>query len=287
MGKRMDRLCFPHGKAKALTLSYDDGVVQDRRLVGILNRYGLKCTFNIGSGVLGTTGEMRVNGSAVDVSKVAPEEVPALYEGHEVAGHGLWHSALDSVGTPAAMYEIIEDRRRLEQLTGRMVRSFAYPFGVYSEEVKEMLRLAGYESARTVMSAGDFGIPRDFLAWNPTCHHNDPDLDGLIRKFCGPAPLHAGPQLFMLWGHAYEFDERDNWDIIEKFASHVSGFSEEIWFATNGQIADYVSAYRSLRYSADASRILNLSGTDVYLESAGAVYRIPGGSEAEIPDPGI
>ena len=38
------------GKTKVLTLSYDDGVVQDIRLSEILNRYGLKCTFNINSG---------------------------------------------------------------------------------------------------------------------------------------------------------------------------------------------------------------------------------------------
>lgn len=44
-------IMFPDGKKKALTLSYDDGVEQDRRLVEILNRYGIKATFNINSGV--------------------------------------------------------------------------------------------------------------------------------------------------------------------------------------------------------------------------------------------
>lgn len=32
---------FPQGRAKALTLSYDDGVEQDIRLIEILNRHGL------------------------------------------------------------------------------------------------------------------------------------------------------------------------------------------------------------------------------------------------------
>ena len=35
MNKRNDTLLFPGGKCKALTLSYDDGVRQDRRLVEI------------------------------------------------------------------------------------------------------------------------------------------------------------------------------------------------------------------------------------------------------------
>ena len=32
MGRRFDTLQFPGGKTKAFTLSYDDGVIQDRRL---------------------------------------------------------------------------------------------------------------------------------------------------------------------------------------------------------------------------------------------------------------
>ena len=38
------------GKSKVLTFSYDDGVVQDIRLAGIFDKYGLKCTFNINTG---------------------------------------------------------------------------------------------------------------------------------------------------------------------------------------------------------------------------------------------
>ena len=44
------RMRFPEGKSKAITLSYDDGVFSDYKLVQILNRYGLKCTFNLNSG---------------------------------------------------------------------------------------------------------------------------------------------------------------------------------------------------------------------------------------------
>ena len=33
--------CFPGGKAKALTMSYDDGKVQDSRLIDIFYKYGI------------------------------------------------------------------------------------------------------------------------------------------------------------------------------------------------------------------------------------------------------
>ena len=44
-------MCFPSFKEKAVTFSYDDGVQQDKRLIEILDRYSIKCTFNINSGL--------------------------------------------------------------------------------------------------------------------------------------------------------------------------------------------------------------------------------------------
>ena len=44
---------FKDGKSKALTLSYDDAVVQDIRLIGIMDKYGIKGTFNVNSGWYG------------------------------------------------------------------------------------------------------------------------------------------------------------------------------------------------------------------------------------------
>ena len=35
------------GKTKVVTLSYDDGRNFDRKMVEILNKYGIKCTFNL------------------------------------------------------------------------------------------------------------------------------------------------------------------------------------------------------------------------------------------------
>lgn len=36
---------------KAITFSYDDGIESDRKLVEIFNRYGMKCTFNLNTGI--------------------------------------------------------------------------------------------------------------------------------------------------------------------------------------------------------------------------------------------
>lgn len=284
MGKRFDLLLFPGGKSKAFTLSYDDGVVQDRRLAQIFREHGLKCTFNLGSGLLGHQEIARRPGHPeVDVSKVTAEEVPTVYAGHEIAGHGLYHSALNTVGAPLAMYEIIEDKRRLEGLAGKPLRMFAYPFGFYNDTVIELLRLAGYQGARTVKSTYGFAIPEDFLVWDPTCHHSDPKLMELARQFVdGPA---MGPQLFYVWGHAYEFDGEQNWEVIEQLAEYMGRQGDRVWFATNGEIMEYVTAYRRLEYSADGLMVRNPSAVDVTVLTAfGAIVTLPAGQCTSVPE---
>lgn len=262
MQMRFDTLLFPGGKSRAFTLSYDDGVIQDRRLAELFRQYGLKCSFNLGAGVLGKQERHAApGGRTVDTSKVLPEEVAEVYRGHEICGHGLYHSALNTIGTPLAMYEIIEDKRRLEALSGRPLKMFAYPFGLYSDRVVELLSLAGYQGARTVESTHRFDLPEDFLRWNPTCHHDDEKLMELAEQFVNG--MSFGPMLFYVWGHAYEFDGADNWQRIEELARFLQPHRDAVWFATNGEIIDYVNAYRRLEYSADGLTVYNPSARDV------------------------
>lgn len=280
MGKRNDFMLFPGGKKKAMTFSYDDGVIQDRRLVELFNRYHVKGTFNLNTETLGFQGFADFQGKHVDISKIAPQEVASLYQGHEVGGHSLCHSFLQNVGTAMAMHELIEDRIQLEKLSGRMVRFFAYPFGTYNEEVKQLVRMAGYVGARTVVSTHSFEIPADFMEWHATCHHNDPELMELARKFCqGPA---FGASLFYLWGHAYEFDGDGNWSVIEEFLGYVSQFEKEVWFAGNTELADYVTAFRQRVYSADGSRIYNPTAIAIWIQVGTQIHEIPAGATVKV-----
>ena len=49
---------FPEERAKALTLSYDDHSEQDIRFIEILNRNGIKGTFNISTGLHAPEGKV-------------------------------------------------------------------------------------------------------------------------------------------------------------------------------------------------------------------------------------
>ena len=269
-------MLFPGGKGKALTLSYDDGVTQDRRLVALLNEYGVKGTFNLNSALLGQSGTRFENNREVDTSRLPAEEIPALYRGHEIATHGAHHAAMTGRG-PAAACEVLDDRRALEALCGTLVRGHAYPFGLYDPQVLAMLRASGICYARTVRSTNSFALPENFLAWDPTCHHNDPELMALAERFCTWEPRYGEPQLFYLWGHAYEFDIWDNWDVIGRFLERVADCRDKIWMASNLEICEYLHAFGQLVFSADGARAYNPTAAELWLRVEGTPRRIPAG----------
>ena len=83
-----------NGKNKAVTFSFDDGVTQDLRLIELLDKYGLKATFNLNPSLLGLTKEVVRNERTVSHNKVDPYEVREIYKNHEVAVHTLTHPNL-------------------------------------------------------------------------------------------------------------------------------------------------------------------------------------------------
>lgn len=116
-------------KNKYLTFSYDDGITQDKRLVKIFNQYGIKATFNINSELLGKPGYLRRENMWIGHNKIEPEEVKAIYQGHEVAAHTLTHPFLPDLDDKEVVRQIEEDRKNLEKLAGQNVVGFAYPGG--------------------------------------------------------------------------------------------------------------------------------------------------------------
>ena len=62
-------LRFPEFKLKAITLSYDDGVIFDEKLISILDKHGLKCTFNLDSGLFGVEVHRRLTEKQVFMVK--------------------------------------------------------------------------------------------------------------------------------------------------------------------------------------------------------------------------
>lgn len=274
------RLRFPGGKAKAFTMSYDDGVQQDVRLIEIMRKNGVKGTFNIGAGLFAEEGTVYPEGQVH--RRMTLNECLKAYEGDdiEVAVHGYTHPWLESLPSPAAVMEIIEDRKGLEDAFGGIIRGMAYPFGTYSDTVVEILRLCGIAYSRTVESHHNFNIPKDWLRMGATCHHNDPKLMELADGFLN-GKVSRDPWLFYLWGHAYEFEGADNWHVIEQFLEKI-GNREDVWYATNIEIYDYVKASEQLVFSADGSIAFNPAAKDVWMEIDGRIMLFPAGETVRL-----
>ena len=256
-------LFFPKGKTKALTLSYDDGVWQDRRLAGTLNSHGIKCTFNLNSKKALAPAKRTQNG--VEIENIPADKINEVYAGHEIATHSFSHPFLTNMTDKGIYDEIHRDRFELEKITSGIVRGHAYPFGAYDDRVIRQLENNSITYARTVKSTDSFGFPRCFLEWHPTCHHKSPKLFETLDRFLGS---NYQGLLFYLWGHSYEFDTDGNWDIIEKFCEKAGG-RDDIWYAANMEIYDYIMAFRSLVISADGRTVHNPSLLDVCFMSGG------------------
>ncbi|MBQ8696819.1 MAG: polysaccharide deacetylase family protein [Clostridia bacterium] len=228
-----------NGKMKAVTFSYDDGITQDQRFIDLLNKYGLKGTFNINSGLCEQNGSLLRED--VTVAHVRPRacELRRIYEGHEVAAHTCTHRFL--VGTPEQ--EIIDqvenDRLALSEIMGYEVVGFAYPGGGINHDAraaKIIRENTGVKYARTTDSSFSFDLQDDLFEFKPTVYHHV-EFDKMIElgeKFISLKP--DKPQLFYIWGHAYEFDVRPgDWDRVEEFFKLISGH-DDIFYGTNREV---------------------------------------------------
>jgi len=267
---------FPNGLLKALTLSYDDGVEQDARLLEIMNQHGLKGAFNLNSSQFAPEGTVYPAGQIH--RRMTEKAIVDLFahSGQEVAIHACYHGDLPALPTAHAVWQVVRDKEQLENTFGRIIRGMAYPYGTYSAELAKTLKDCGVAYARTVESTHRFDIPTNWLTMPATCHHKDPELMNLAKAFAEGKPYR--PQLFYLWGHSYEFEAANNWHVIEQFAEYIGGRAD-IWYATNIEIYDYVKAWRSMHISADGRRLFNPSALPLWVAINGEVYCIKSGEE--------
>jgi peptidoglycan/xylan/chitin deacetylase (PgdA/CDA1 family) len=272
--RRMFFMRFPEGRKKALTFSYDDGVIQDVRFMGILNRYGMKGTFNVNTGLYAP----EIPNPEKPTRRLTERQLKEMFADgvHEIAVHSLTHPFLETLPPSGVAYEIVKDRENLEEQFGRIVRGMAYPMGTFSDEVVATLRQCGIAYARTTVSTEKFKLPTDWLRLPATCHHNNPRLMELAKTFVEKdVKYHA--ELFYLWGHTYEFDDNDNWNVIEDFCAFMGGREADVWYATNMEIYEYVQDYERLVWSVDMTRVYNPTARKLWFCNRNTVYSIEAG----------
>lgn len=260
---RFDEFLFPGGLAKALVVSMDDGPVQDRRLVELLNRYGIRGTFHLCSGRLDHPGYVNA------------DEVASLYADHEVSTHSVSHPYLTSLTRAEMVAEVENDRHALSHILANDVRGHAYPFGAYDNTVINALCELGICYARTATQTRDFRLPSNALAWNPSCHHTA--AGELTEPFLNATQ--SALALLFIFGHSWELDAgepNNSWDYMESLGRTLGG-RRDIWYATAIEVADYLRAIHSVQSSLAEDSLHNPSGIDLWLRAGTSVARLPAG----------
>ena len=182
---------------------WDDGRVEDLRLCEILHRHGAKATFNLNADFLAQEG------------RAWPRQ-RNIYDDFTVANHTATHPHLEAIAPDAARAEIVDGRKRLQDVFGQPVLGFAYPFGTYNRAVMELLREAGHRYARTTVNVEQCFPTQDAMAFHPNCHFLAPDFWARYARAraCG---------VFYFWGHSYEIKTEEMWRDFEALIARISG----------------------------------------------------------------
>ena len=227
-----------NGKNKAITFSFDDGVTQDIRLVEILNKYGLKATFNINSDLLGKDGCLHYGGDKmVSHNKVQAEQVKDIYAGHEVAVHTLTHPNLTQLDEEEIFRQVDMDRKALSALCGYDVIGMAYPCGGVNNDdrVAEIIRRrTSIQYVRTITSTHNFDLQTNLHRFNPSVYYIEDCFEEIVDRFL--ALETDKPQLLYIWGHSYEMDMGlIAWEMFERICAKLSG-KADIFYGTNKEV---------------------------------------------------
>lgn len=287
---------FPEGRYKALTFSFDDGSCQDIWLVEKMREYGLKGTFNMNMGLLPPTEDFdfsTLDDTVFPVKqwqrRLSLKQMEELFRdsGMELATHGYLHAELPKLEDDALIWEIMQDRIALENITGSSVRGHAYAQGAFDDRVCSTLKKAGILYGRTVYFTGDFRIPTDLMRWAPTCAYNSENAFELADRFLAAEPNDSKyhpdtmPKLFYIFAHSYEFEVHNNFDRMDRLMRLLAG-NEQVWYCTNIEYYRYAEAYARLDYDLSRTHAYNPSAIPVWIFVNGKTVKVPAGETVEI-----
>ena len=260
---------YPGGLKRILTFSFDDGAENDARLISLFNKYNLTATFHLnGISYLGKSAEEK-------------EKIKNVYRNHEIACHTLSHGWPSRLPAASLVTETMRDREILEEIAGYPVTGMSYPSGSYNGEVISVMHACGIEYSRTVKSTNDFCLPDNFLEWHPSCHFKS--AMPLAERFLRDIDTQWTNPLFYIWGHSHEIRSEEEWEQTERLLALLSE-NDKIWYATNIDIYNYISAQRMIKISADERVFYNPTATDVWVEKDKKdIIKIPAGQKIIIP----
>jgi peptidoglycan-N-acetylglucosamine deacetylase len=230
-----------------ITVSVDDGAVEDPRAADLLRKHSLNATFYIPA----RNPERPV---------MAPAQIREIGKDFEIGGHTFNHISLDSLSDEKAKAEIADGKKWLDDLLGQASVSFCYPQGKFSSKTPALVKQAGYLGARTCrFNLHD--VPANPFLWGLTTHACDHSaaiqvrhaiLEGNFRGlrnffsiynsatnwqdhfFRGMRYVERYGGIVHLYFHSWEVNDLGQWDLLDSVLGSVAqrGFTS----VTNGTL---------------------------------------------------
>lgn len=226
---------YPGGKKKAFNITYDDGVLQDARFVKLLNKYGIKGTFNLNSQLMQEEFAW-THPNGMEVKRLSPQAAKNLYDGHEIASHTLTHPYMHDLSDEELYRQLKTDKDNLESLFGRELKGFAVPFDYYDDRIAACAKACGFTYARKSQFTGNFTPCTDPYHWMTGIYHIDPGLTDFVADFLNTDEELA---LCQIVGHSYDLDAENLWGTIELIFAAL-GSRDDIWFCTNLELVEFL-----------------------------------------------
>ena len=222
--------------SKYFTMSFDDGITQDARIMDILRRYNVPCTFNLNTGLFGANwtwvGEVLGKPGLSHQRFTKDEILSGVYDGFDCEVHTLCHPSLGcdyGQDKDRIIAEVGGDAKNIEELTGIAPVGMAYPGGREVDTspfvIKTIVENTPVRFARLAVSQEDperFALPECFMRWYPSISIVDiARCKALAERFISAVPEDRD-LLFYVWGHGYDLDSENLWDRFEELVSMLA-----------------------------------------------------------------
>ena len=215
---------------KYFVFSIDDGTIYDETTIELFNRYNIKGTFNLNSGLQDFVWYL----GELPIRRLPLYETKRLYDGHEVASHTLTHPYLDQCPDEDIVREVNEDIANLESIFQREVTSFATPFETCGDREVEIIK---NRTRATNIRLSE--IDESFIKPLDSYHIKVTALDihralELINDFINDDKA----ELFVYAGHSYDFYVEDTFNLLEELVNILVNNKDTIKVTTMKEMVD-------------------------------------------------
>jgi peptidoglycan/xylan/chitin deacetylase (PgdA/CDA1 family) len=201
---------------KIVCLSFDDGTIYDVKFIELLNKYHLPATLNLNSGLKDFVWYYENN---FPIERLDLAKYKDIYAGHEVASHSLTHPYFSSLSKEESIKEVKEDISHLEEIFKTKIEGFAFPFHDQTEEnIQNISKSIPLTYIRYSYLSNDYQ-PKDRFHIPIHALYDDEDIYQKLELFSNNDLEKC---LFVIAGHSYEFEVKNDWDKIEKLLKYLS-----------------------------------------------------------------